>query len=140
MMYVCEESKVAPCCNIAEYKNKNKAHLVYIYIYILVDEHRDREKQRVLYGASIRNFVRELPEFTYCFLRHIIGQILFALTLCVIFRMPSSQIYKYREVCKCLNMIHMSQMISPATLLITLIIIVQRDYYTLAVAASGQIT
>lgn len=29
---------------------------------------------------------------TYCFRRHIMGQILFALTLCVIFRMPSSQI------------------------------------------------
>lgn len=35
---------------------------------------------------------------TYCFLKHVMGQILIALTLWVIFRMPSSQIYKYREI------------------------------------------
>lgn len=111
--YVCEESKVAQCCNIAEYNNKNKAR--FVYIFLKTNTEIERKTEGIIWCVYSK-FVRELPEFTYCFLRHIIGQILFALTLCVIFRMPSSQIYKYREVCKCLNMIHMSQMISPATL------------------------
>lgn len=80
---------------------------------------------------------------TYCFLKHVMGQILIALTLWVIFRMPSSQIYKYREIMPDIwHMIKWShdQQQKKRNLVSFSCPRLLNRLFTLAVAASGQIT
>lgn len=59
-------------------------------------ENKTQETENISYRYRI--WYKRAKSLTYCFLKHVMGQIFIALTLWVIFRMPSSHIYKYREI------------------------------------------
>lgn len=106
----------------------------YIYIYSIY-----------IYSIWYIEVCRRLATWvlTYCFLKHVMGQILIALTLWVIFRMPSSQIYKYREIMPDIwHMIKWShdQQQKKRNLFSFSCPTLLNRLFTLAVAASGQIT